>query len=963
MNSPRALTFNGRLPGVVCQSSLPPAGEAPLRLDVAGFAGFAERGPLNVPVALEDFSHYTAVFGKDLMIARDGGRPVYAHLPGAVAAFFDNGGRRCYVVRVADEAAAYANRFAIPGLVVDDGAGSYRRVVVEAASPGRWSDRVSVSTQVLTRPLPVYRRAAEEAPLGPWQIELELPSTLPLGAGDLLALTFSDAARWLFPLSTVQRLGPAVATTRGERVLVEAAASAIKAFGQRHAAPLPAAGAVARLGEDGWDAFAPPGSALLSSAGVPAGGAPATGEQLDLIVPAGTDARPGDLLRVACAGGEVLLFPVERLSLAPAEVTTAAFDLRLSTTGGLWESALPAGIPRDALAQVDLLSFELTIAEGDDAAERFTELRFAPGAGYWADALAQALQVDPTTGGAPDISGARSMRLAAPAEAFGETARGYLPLGMAALPDPDLLSGPLPRPAGLTTGKDGLDDFAPVDLFLDSRLARAGMRDVMGEAEYLLYQSVGEPPLCGLHALLPVEEIALIAAPDLVHRAWAPAEPLPVAPPPPLPPAEEPDWTRFRDCPTPPPDPRLSPKELVKLFTDRLIALDEDGAREALAPELLLTLPYGASVLALLGLEAAPVACAVDGPPCEPLGSLETEVRATLTLPSGALAAYLFGLTATLGDANAAARWQIAEITQQAVEVSSSDAARELAMLPLMESARAYRLNPKRLADLLTVQNALLSLCAGRRDAVAVLSLPEHFDRADVLGWQRAIWDTNTDSDGLALSYAAVYHPWVQLRETATPELALLRHQPPDGSACGVVAARELARGPWIAPANRTLRGVVGLTTAVGEADWVDLFDAHVNLLRQEPGRFTEMSAHTLSPDSTLLQLSVRRLLIYLRKLCLRRGMEYVFEPNDDRFRRRVEAGLSRTLDRLTAGGALAAYQVVTGESALGALNTLNDRDNGRFIVAIKVAPTQPIEFITLAMLRTGEGLLQVVEA
>jgi phage tail sheath protein FI len=398
---------------------------------------------------------------------------------------------------------------------------------------------------------------------------------------------------------------------------------------------------------------------------------------------------------------------------------------------------------------------------------------------------------------------------------------------------------------------------------------------------------------------------------------------------------------------------------VVEAFLERLMEGDEDGAAGALAPELLATLPAGASLVALLGLEAAPALFAVEPPPCRPLESLTAEVRALLVLTSGARPAYLFRLNGERPDQTSPAEWRIAEIALQAVAAPTSDAARELAALPALEAAADFRRQLARLAALLEVHNALLSLCAGRRDAVAVLSLPEHFDRADILAWEAGLRAANTDADGLALSYAAVYHPWVQLRETATPELALLRHQPPDGAACGIIAARELARGPWIAPANLTLRGVVGLVPGVGEREWVDLFDAHVNLLRREPGRFTEMSAHTLSHDPTLLQLSVRRLLIYLRKLCLRHGMQYVFEPNDERFRRRVEAGLERTMERLTAGGALAAYQVVTGEG----LNSLNDRDNGRFIVAIKVAPTQPIEFITVALLRTGEGLLQVVEA
>jgi hypothetical protein len=486
----RSLTFGGRLPGVVCRTELPPAGEAPLRLDVAGFAGFAERGPLNVPVPLEDFSQYIAVFGGDLMVARDGGRPVYAHLPGAVAAFFDNGGRRCYVVRVADEARAYANRFALPGLVAIGGPGEYRRIVATATSAGRWSDRLTVNTQLRRRPLPLYPPAAAGPPLGAFELALELPTTLPLGPGDLLALTFDGPTRsqWLFPVSAATRTSPAAATTRGERVLAQAGPGAVRAFDQAAPSPLPAVLGVERLEESGW---APLAAGWAELAGDEA--------QLDLLVPLGTEARPGDLLRVACAGGAALLFPVERLSLAeiaagsPSAVGSPPaggepqFDLRLSTARGLWELPAPAALPHDALAQVDLLTFDLIVAEGNAAPEVFADLRFGTGARYWADALAR----PESASAAPDLAAARSLRLAAPAEAAGETPPPYLPLGMAARPDPDFAAGPLPREDEDGAGKDGLDAFTPAALFLDRRLAGAGMRDIMAEAEYLLYQSAG----------------------------------------------------------------------------------------------------------------------------------------------------------------------------------------------------------------------------------------------------------------------------------------------------------------------------------------------------------------------------------------------------------------------------------------------------------------------------------------
>jgi hypothetical protein len=79
------------------------------RMDIAGFAGFAERGPLapavtdelfdpmTVAVHLTGWKDYRAVFG---------GFTESGYLPYAVYAFFENGGRDCYVSRVAATTAA-----------------------------------------------------------------------------------------------------------------------------------------------------------------------------------------------------------------------------------------------------------------------------------------------------------------------------------------------------------------------------------------------------------------------------------------------------------------------------------------------------------------------------------------------------------------------------------------------------------------------------------------------------------------------------------------------------------------------------------------------------------------------------------------------------------------------------------------------------------------------------------------
>ena len=109
-------TLLRRLPGFEFESRIPVADELP-RMDVAVFAGFAARGPVHVPVPVEDPAAFEAIFGADAPLAWDAetGEDVYAQLGPAVRMFFANGGRRCWIIRLAAE--AESNRFPVPGMV------------------------------------------------------------------------------------------------------------------------------------------------------------------------------------------------------------------------------------------------------------------------------------------------------------------------------------------------------------------------------------------------------------------------------------------------------------------------------------------------------------------------------------------------------------------------------------------------------------------------------------------------------------------------------------------------------------------------------------------------------------------------------------------------------------------------------------------------------------------------------
>jgi phage tail sheath protein FI len=255
---------------------------------------------------------------------------------------------------------------------------------------------------------------------------------------------------------------------------------------------------------------------------------------------------------------------------------------------------------------------------------------------------------------------------------------------------------------------------------------------------------------------------------------------------------------------------------------------------------------------------------------------------------------------------------------------------------------------------------ALLTLCAARSDLFALLSLPGHY-RGDAASEHVNSLKAPVPTDRL-WSFGALYHPWLIMSEDSPAPS--FRMTPPDGTVCGMIARRTLARGAWIAPANEPLLGPVELTPGVGADRLVDLQALGINPIRQEPRGFLTLSAYTLSDDPDYESIHVRRLLILLRRLALRQGADYVFEPNSPAFRRSVQRGFEILLGDMFLRGAFAgatpdtAFRVVTNDK----LNTAASVDQGRFLVELQVAPAQPLVFLTVRLVQTGNQSLVVQE-
>jgi hypothetical protein len=273
---------------------------------------------------------------------------------------------------------------------------------------------------------------------------------------------------------------------------------------------------------------------------------------------------------------------------------------------------------------------------------------------------------------------------------------------------------------------------------------------------------------------------------------------------------------------------------------------------------------------------------------------------------------------------------------------------------------------------LLCIHRALLRLASASGELFAVMGLPRHYRATDAIRYSSRLRASKqgvglTDPKGFdfnerrALSYGAIYHPWIASAKLDSPvsqaSAKAQRAYPPEGIATGLLAARASHRGAWIAPANEPFRNVSALTPLIEPNVYQALQDVQINLIRADARGFLTLSADTLSDDPEWLPINVRRLFILLRRLALLRGTRYVFEPNDDVLRRAVERGFSFLLTDMFRRGAFAgatpaeSFSVVTS----GAVNTNADQDAGCFFVDLRVAPSQPLQFLTIRLTQNGE--------
>ena len=245
--------------------------------------------------------------------------------------------------------------------------------------------------------------------------------------------------------------------------------------------------------------------------------------------------------------------------------------------------------------------------------------------------------------------------------------------------------------------------------------------------------------------------------------------------------------------------------------------------------------------------------------------------------------------------------------------------------------------------DARAVQQALVEHCEARGDRLALLDPPGGgFDFPDLLDWRR-----HFDS-----SYAATYFPWVAVVDPIAALPERLRLVPAVGHALGGYAAADADAG-HDAPANRALAWVAGVARPIDDEQHGFLNERGVNAVLTRPGRgIRVMGARTLASEADWRQLTVRRVLLRLKRSLARELAWAVFEPAGLALERDLVATVEGLLEREWQARRLAG---ATADQAFAVrvLRSADDADNGRFVVLVDVAPAVPAEFIQLQIVRS----------
>ncbi len=248
-----------------------------------------------------------------------------------------------------------------------------------------------------------------------------------------------------------------------------------------------------------------------------------------------------------------------------------------------------------------------------------------------------------------------------------------------------------------------------------------------------------------------------------------------------------------------------------------------------------------------------------------------------------------------------------------------------------------------------------LQMCESRGDVLYIVDSPFGLRPQQVVDWHNGMLLSDLRA-AINSSYGALYWGWLRIFDQFSADEMWI---PPSGHVCAVFSRTSRDTEQWFAPAGlrrgRLLTALdVEYSPTQGERDLLYGSGNAVNPIVKFPqDGIVIWGQRTLQrTQSALDRVSVRMLLIFIKKSLTRLLRNYIFEPNDKILWRQVLATVEPFLGDIQARRGLQAFRVVCDETN----NTPERIDRNELWVSVFLKPTRTVEFIVLnlAVLRTG---------
>ena len=264
---------------------------------------------------------------------------------------------------------------------------------------------------------------------------------------------------------------------------------------------------------------------------------------------------------------------------------------------------------------------------------------------------------------------------------------------------------------------------------------------------------------------------------------------------------------------------------------------------------------------------------------------------------------------------------------------------------------------------------SLILAADDRKDQIVVLDTPPSEMPIGIQEWLAALRNaTKAQGAQSSMRAAAVYYPCLRVLENPLAVRSETRDLPSSGHVAGVISRLDRERGAHYTPANASLWEAFDIGQCFAEPDQAAYLETGLNLIRCVPGKGLQIwGGRTLVPRAEGgidAFISYRRLIHRLVRAIRRVAEPLVFETNGpDLWLRFVRSVTTVLLEAYRAGAlkgtrADEAFRVTCDDTT----NPPEQIDLGWVLCEIELAPSVPLEFITLRIALSADGQIEAIE-